>query len=734
MTILGIDPATKQLNWPKGSPYLLRLQFSDGGPDFADLTGRVLRFAAFQRGGAVVHDEAFTVAGDTATILFPGSVSENPNLNGARWQVAQVFEEGPTPLFRGSIDVSPAASDQGTGAGAPASDLLTWAPATQTLLISSIGARGPSLSEELGMTPEALIEDLVTTPVADKLAEVDGAVAGKVEQVDEAITELGEFTGQRSAEIDDKLTSVDQHLAAKDVVIDAAVSDATSAATLAGEKTALTVQATAAAQKVVDGGATILAAVPVAQTARDQAAGSASEAKTVVATVSAGTRDYVGPSSIKPIFSSNGPDGRRMVLGWDKALGTLVTYVRFKGAEFFNSVSDTPVVQSAARGVRDFVGTGNIPLFTVGLRELFSTGRARQYPLWLGGTWPVAPVSRPLTQWQAQAAKVKTGTGKVRAMFYGNSWAELLTIPQQFANVFRAEFGDAGGGWIAIQGEPPLDTATFVTSAGWTVFDVATSFSIVALPAVGVSHDGKVIYTTATNQTATWTFTGTEFRLFYGKASGAFRYRVDGGAWTTITGDGSNTNGIVTAAGLSAGLHTVEVDTTVNTGTVALYGLYFTTASVGLEVLKCGNGSLHSAHLAAYVNTSVATAIGNLAPDLLVVFMDTNDYPASQSSITTEIAAYTSLVSVVRAVLPNVGFLFVSAADTNLTPVNGTLAQYCDAVGAWCRQNGHAHYNMYDDWSSWAIENARNMWADARHVSAAGAYRIVARLKSFLSL
>jgi len=176
-SILGIDPVTKQLNWPKGSPYLLKLKFSDGGAGFADLTGRVLRFAAFQRGGAVVHDEAFAIAGDTATILFGGEVSELSGFNGARWQVAQVFEEGPTPLFRGSIDVTPAASDQGPGAGAPASDLLTWAPATQTLLISSIGARGPSLSEELGTTPEALIAELVTGPVDEKLAEVDLALA-----------------------------------------------------------------------------------------------------------------------------------------------------------------------------------------------------------------------------------------------------------------------------------------------------------------------------------------------------------------------------------------------------------------------------------------------------------------------------------------------------------------------------------------------------------------------------
>jgi len=202
MTILGINPGNNQLRWPKGSPYLLRLKFSKTGGGFLDLSGRVLRFAAYRPSGKVVYEAPIVIEGDTGTVLFDGAVSLLAGLDGASWQVAQLFKEGATPLFRGSIYITVAAADQGKGVGAPPSDLLTWAPATQTLLISSIGARGPSLSEELGTTPEELIEELVTGPIAVKLAAVDVTVAGKVDQVDDAITKLGEFTSERSAEID----------------------------------------------------------------------------------------------------------------------------------------------------------------------------------------------------------------------------------------------------------------------------------------------------------------------------------------------------------------------------------------------------------------------------------------------------------------------------------------------------------------------------------------------------
>jgi hypothetical protein len=202
MMILGIDPRDNRLRWPIGSPYQIRVQFSDGAGGLIGLAGRELRFAAFRSGGDVVFDAPFIIDGNTATVVFPGSVSLTPGLDGGAWQVAQLFEGGATPLFRGSVITVDAAADQGAGAGAPPSDLLTWAPATQTLLVSSIGARGPSLSEELGTTPEKLIEELVTGPIAVKLAAVDVTVAGKVDQVDDAITELGEFTSERSAEID----------------------------------------------------------------------------------------------------------------------------------------------------------------------------------------------------------------------------------------------------------------------------------------------------------------------------------------------------------------------------------------------------------------------------------------------------------------------------------------------------------------------------------------------------
>jgi hypothetical protein len=228
MTILGIDPRDNRLRWPIGSPYQIRVQFEDGAGGLIDLTGRSLRFAAFRSGGEVVFDAPFVIDADTATVVFPGSVSLMPELDGAAWQVAQLFKGGATPLFRGSVITVDAASDQGAGAGAPPSDLLTWAPATQTLVISSIGTPGLSPWDAAGVSFEeydaglraplleavadasAQVGDAITElgeATSDKFAEVDDHVALKVVQVDAAITELAEFTSDRSAEIDDAITA-----------------------------------------------------------------------------------------------------------------------------------------------------------------------------------------------------------------------------------------------------------------------------------------------------------------------------------------------------------------------------------------------------------------------------------------------------------------------------------------------------------------------------------------------
>jgi len=467
------------------------------------------------------------------------------------------------------------------------------------------------------------------------------------------------------------------------------------------------------------------------------AAAWAASAINAVRGVADGARVYTGSGSVLPLFTSKGPGGRQWALGWDRAVGAFVAYVRIKGSEFYNSVADAPVIQKGMQGIRTFTGAGNIPLFTLNRRELFSFDRARQKPLWHGGYWPSRRTGAGLTQWRAAVAQVRAGTGKAKVMMQGDSYCEIATIPAAVASILRPKYGDIGGGWIAVQGAGPLDAATFATSAGWTIFDDAQGATILALPTVGVSFDGKVIYTTATDQTATWTFTGTEFRLNYGnKVAGAFRVRVDGGAWTTITSDATGTNGVYTRTGLSAGAHTVELDTSVNTGTAAIYGLYFTnTVGVGVEILKCGNGSLHAGHLATYVGTFVAPMIANIAPDVIVMSLVTNDYVTNNSSPALMVSTYRTYVSVVRALLPNVGFVFMIAPDTSLTPVSGTIADYANAVEAFCRQDGHEFYSMYDEFGTWAVENARGMFSgDPRHMNSTAAIRPASRIDAILSL
>lgn len=355
------------------------------------------------------------------------------------------------------------------------------------------------------------------------------------------------------------------------------------------------------------------------------------------------------------------------------------------------------------------------------------------------GALPIATDGQSLTLWRAQLATAMAGGDAVaRVMLTGDSWTEKRPIPQALADMLRADYGNAGGGWIACdsyltasdQDLGPLDGATWGVS-GWTLFDITAS---TVLPAFGCSHDGQALYTATSTATATATFEGTEVSIFRPKTAGSLRYRVDGGAWTTLTGDGSNDLDVTTVSGLSAGAHTLEIDTTPNTGgeTVALFGIrYATTNGAGVELLKCGNSSMDGTQLAVFVNDFVAEPVAELDPHLCVIIMATNDYRRSGRTPAALVAALSAYVEQVRSVAPDCGFVFVLPADSDATAIV-PLTDYRDAIAAFASAGGHEVYNMHDDWSDWPTEDARGQWLDSLHVSAAGAFRLAARLKRLI--
>lgn len=209
MTVPAILDRNQDVRVIRGATFRLVMKIKRKDGTFVDLTGMSFRWSVFDARSVMHAEIAAAGAGNEVAFPMTGEQSSGLTVIGLKHQVDQIVEDGVTPWLAGSFtsSIGPTAA---TGAGASSDVLAQVAESSGVVIVSAAGAPGLSLTESLGTTPEALIADLVTGPVDEKLAAVDVTVAGKVGQVDDAITELGEFTSERSAEIDGKLDEADE--------------------------------------------------------------------------------------------------------------------------------------------------------------------------------------------------------------------------------------------------------------------------------------------------------------------------------------------------------------------------------------------------------------------------------------------------------------------------------------------------------------------------------------------
>jgi hypothetical protein len=111
-----------------------------------------------------------------------------------------------------------------------------------------------------------------------------------------------------------------------------------------------------------------------------------------------------------------------------------------------------------------------------------------------------------------------------------------------------------------------------------------------------LSGSGNALSTTGVDRTflASNIKAETIHLTYHDTGTGAFRYRINGGSWTTVTmaNSGSATR-IQIASGLAGAANTVEIDTSVNTvgRTVRLLDLYADSSVAGVQFNQMGNGS-----------------------------------------------------------------------------------------------------------------------------------------------
>lgn len=393
-----------------------------------------------------------------------------------------------------------------------------------------------------------------------------------------------------------------------------------------------------------------------------------------------------------------------------------------------------PLIQDQVGNVMLWASGGKIDAVGFGpvLSALIGAVDPTKFALRNTATSAVAPSytdGRSLYDWKAALARVLGGVSAAKAalLLTGDSWTEYPAIPRGFATVLHALYGKAGNGFVGIMSNNSLqrhqNAAITMTAANWTDYDASTG---AAVPAFGCALDGNAKSTTGT--TATLSLTGwndTDAKIYYSQqGTGSFRWRIDGGSYTTVTATGGGGLGIVTLSGLGTGTHTLDIDTTVNGGgTVALFGFNtYNSAGTGVLIHKCGNAGAVGANLALFASTYITPMATDLAPNAVIGIASTNDYRFGGNPPSTLIAAYGSLVTSYRAANANCGFIFGAPARSNGTVVT-PQSDYRDAIYQFAIANGHEFYNDQDLFGPYAAENTAGMWVDALHKNDVGGLR-----------
>ncbi|WP_437891524.1 SGNH/GDSL hydrolase family protein [Phytobacter sp. V91] len=165
---------------------------------------------------------------------------------------------------------------------------------------------------------------------------------------------------------------------------------------------------------------------------------------------------------------------------------------------------------------------------------------------------------------------------------------DILAAEYSKAGDGLLQFGIDGGGPAAATGQQMRGIV--MAKSGWSSYDASATTSA---PLYGCGPDGMAIFTSGTaGQLSYSNLTATSISINYWDVSGAFRYRIDGGEWITVTGAGTNTPKTVAIDGLALSPHMIEIDTSVNTGVVSLLNLVAKGSGNGIEVNKLGNGGI----------------------------------------------------------------------------------------------------------------------------------------------
>lgn len=324
-------------------------------------------------------------------------------------------------------------------------------------------------------------------------------------------------------------------------------------------------------------------------------------------------------------------------------------------------------------------------------------------------------------------AKSSDPAKQIKIGFTGDSWSEYVAIPEAMRDLLAVDRTRTGEGWQSIGVGFKMNGITLTRSGAWSFVDGGT----VDVSEHPTGIDGQSMYTTSATAGAIMSnIKCTDFNIYHHSSNGAFRYRVDGGAWVDVTSTAGF--GAVKITGLADDVHTFELDTTGNTGTLYILGFYATSGLAGFEVSKMGNAAQRGNTMRSWIPNISPIAI-DINLDVIIVILGTNDYRTAGATVDEYISAMSELVDQYKSATPDIGFVFVAPAQSDGVAVT-PLAEYKDALYKFCAAGGYEFYNMYDSFGTYAQSNALGQWVDSLHLNQTGADNTVKTVNSKLLL
>ncbi len=274
-----------------------------------------------------------------------------------------------------------------------------------------------------------------------------------------------------------------------------------------------------------------------------------------------------------------------------------------------------------------------------------------------------------LRNWRLTRRKLLLGTAAQSTIaVIGDSYSQSVQFYlQNLTTALINDLGDAGGGYCQFGGlnagggtvylnQNPRPSLYPVTRTG--------SWSYSYYSPLGAPDMAFITSTTAGDQV---TLTGpatpvlSRARLFFlASSDGQVQYRWNGGAWTPLALQGS---GLVTAdLNQLPASGAWELDIQVVSGTVELCGVDLKSGANGVRVSNLGATGSNSANWAGVNAANWQTALQALAPNLVIIFLNTNDQGGSYTPAQSN-ANWNTIIANVRAALPGVDILCISPAE-----------------------------------------------------------------------